>query len=149
MNVNFESKFYYSKFKVSLITMAIFLAIMPINVFLYDRGIYGKNYIDLNFIFKRFMLDSLKYDIIFTLTMILSFSLFIKSYITREYKKFDTNKDKKFSIGLIAICIISSTIVRIFFPPYMSITLFLCITAMIHDLINLFVKEFIKFKNYK
>lgn len=80
---NENRKYYYNETKTKLISYILLLLFFPLNIYFYNKGIYGEVYIELGFMGKQFLKDSL-YDIPFWILTIGLLVKFIKDIKNKE-----------------------------------------------------------------
>lgn len=80
---NENKKYYYNETKTKLISFILLLLFFPLNIYFYNKGIYGEVYIELGFMGKQFLKDLL-YDIPFWILTIGPLVKFIKDIKNKE-----------------------------------------------------------------
>lgn len=127
--------YYHEEIKTKLISYIVLIAFIPLNVFFYNKGIYGETFIGIGFLSKEFA-KSLLYDIPFIIVMgglLIKFVKDIKKIKDKEkIKVLIKTKDK--IISYITWSIISVILIFIYFkfPPYTSLSLFIGMFGLVY-----------------
>lgn len=116
--------YYYNETRTKIISLIILLIFVPINISIYNKGIYGQVDLDIIFLSKMFFRDSM-YDFVWIIMIIGSLIKFVKDIKTGEKTKvLITKKDRIISIITYYLIAIPMIIVYFKFPLYMSIVAF-------------------------
>lgn len=116
--------YYYNETRAKIISLIILLIFIPINISIYNKGIYGQVDLDIVFLSKMFLRDSM-YDVVWIIMIIGSLIKFLKDTKTGEKTKvLITKKDRAISIITFYLIVIPMIIVYFKFPLYMSIVAF-------------------------
>lgn len=128
---NENRKYYYNETKTKLISYILLLLFFPLNIYFYNKGIYGEVYIELGFMGKQFLKDSL-YDIPFWILTIGLLVKFIKDIKNKENTVvLVTKKDK--IISWLTFSFVSLILILVYFlaPEFTSIACFLGMIALV------------------
>lgn len=122
--LNRAKYYYYNETLTKIICFIILLIFVPINIFIYNKGVYGEIDLDIVFLGKMFLKDSM-YDIVWIIMIIGSLIKFIKDIKTGEKTKvLITKKDRVISIITFYLIAIPMIIVYFKFPLYTPIVAF-------------------------
>ena len=130
-----KKAYYHEEIKTKLISYIILIAFIPLNVFFYNKGIYGEAFIEIGFLSKEFA-KSLLYDIPFIIVMgglLIKFVRDIKNIKDKEKTKvIITTKDK--FISYITFSVVSLILIFIYFkfPPYTSLAVFVGMFGLVY-----------------
>lgn len=143
-----KSKIYYhNEIRTKLISYIILIIFVPLNIIFYNKGIYGEVYLELGFLGKEFLKQSV-YDIPFIIVMV---GLLIKATKDiRNINKSDdaidmiNNKDK--IIGYVCFGVISLILIVVYFkaPEFSSIALFLGMFGLVYISIFELIRDLTK-----
>lgn len=124
--------FYYNETRTKLISYIILIAFSPLNIYFYNKGVYGEVYIELGFLGKEFFKQSL-YDMPFIIITVGLLIKFIKDIKNAENTMMVINKKDKI-IGYLCSFIVSLIIIVIYFkmPEFSSIAMFLGMFALVY-----------------
>lgn len=126
-----NKKYYYNETKTKLISYILLLLYFPLNIFFYNKGIYGEVYIDLGFMGKQFLKDSL-YDIPFWILIIGPLIKFIKDIKNNENTVVLITIKHKI-ISYLTFLFVSLILIAVYFlaPEFTSIACFLGMIALV------------------
>lgn len=124
--------FYYNETRTKLISYIILIVFLPLNIYFYNKGVYGEAYIELGFLGKEFFRQSL-YDVPFIIIIVGLLIKFIKDIKNAEKTTVVINKKDKI-IGFSCFFIVSLIITFIYFkiPQFASIATFLGMFPLVY-----------------
>lgn len=120
-----EKRYYYNETRSKLISYIVLLLFFPLNIYLYNKGVYGEVHLELGFLGREFLKESI-YDVPFIIILIGLLIKFIKDLKNSDNTKVVIkNRDK--IIGYLCFFIISLILVVIYFkaPEFSSVATFL------------------------
>lgn len=124
--------YYYNETRTKLISYIILIIFLPLNIYFYNKGVYGEVYIELGLLEKEFFRQSL-YDIPFIIVIVGLLIKFIKDIKNGEKTMVVINKKEKI-IGFSCFFIISLILIFIYFklPEFSSISVFLGMFPLVY-----------------
>lgn len=124
--------YYYNETRTKLISYIILIIFLPLNIYFYNKGVYGEVYIELGLLEKEFFRQSL-YDIPFIIVIMGLLIKFIKDIKNGEKTMVVINKKEKI-IGFSCFFIISLILIFIYFklPEFSSIAVFLGMFPLVY-----------------
>lgn len=141
-----DVKFYYNERKTKIITLLIWMAFIPLNIYFFRNGIYGEKVeVDLLFIGKQFVKDTILYDLPFLLMFIFGAIKYLKHLLNKDNNMVIVSKKASQKNYLqFAIIAIVNIIIYFAFPSYASIFLFISIFGLSYIVIYEGLKELLK-----
>lgn len=149
-NIKINNKqFYYNEAKIKIISFFICILLTPINIILYNKGLYGP--IDLNIIFlmKEFFKD-IMIDLIYLLILVFSLIQFILKVKNNNNTKvlisnsFIKNTRKEHILVAIFVFPIALILTFIFFRPITPIVMFINVLVTSYIIVFNFLRELTK-----
>lgn len=142
---NTKKLYYFNETKTKIMSYLGLILLMPLNIYFYNKGIYGETYIELGFLLKKFITEGLIYDIPF---IILIFYGAVK--LIKDVKEKDKTKviiTPKYIISdVVYYSLISLAFLIIYFkfPLFNSIALFLSMIVIIFITLFSLIRELTK-----
>ncbi len=144
MEIETPTRYYYNEIRAKTISYIVLLFYFPLNVYLYNSGIYGEVFIELGFLGKMFFKDLL-YDIPFIIIMAGMLLKFIKDRKDPSKKSvLITKKDKM--ISYLSFLVLSLILLLVYFkvPEFSSIALFIAMFGLVYITLFETIRELTK-----
>lgn len=140
-----EKDYYYDEIKSKIIILIIWSALLPINMYLYDTGVYGEFDLSAKFLFTQFLKDTIKYDIAFSIIIVGSIIVFLKKLIRDKNNYIRvTRRATIVNVAILLMFSIIPIIVYLLAPMYSSICLLICIPGVNLAIISELTMQFVK-----